>query len=439
VPLIPKTFILDTNILLHNPESIFSFEDNDVVIPSAVIEEIDNQKKRQDEVGRNARVVSHNLEELRKIGHLSEGVPLPSGGKLRIELNHQKMPDILLGWDPLKYDNRILSLAYHLRQESKGDVRLVTKDLGLRVKADVLHIPAEDFYNDKIDHTRLYQGTGQFIVNEDELNSFYKEKTLVVNGDRNGFPNQFFVLKHSDNPSRSALSRYFKKSLYSLAYGENIYFGIRAKNKEQKFAFELLLNDHIKVVTLVGRAGTGKTLIALAAGLEKILEQRVYTKLLITRPIVPVGSDLGYLPGTKEEKLRPWMQPIFDNLEFLFGNNQEPKEPQRIIEHLMDRGIIEMEALTYIRGRSIPKQFIICDEAQNLTPHMIKTLLTRVGEWSKIVFTGDLEQIDHPYLDASSNGLTHVIEKMKTEEITGHVMLLKGERSAVAELGARLL
>ncbi|MGO9137591.1 MAG: PhoH family protein [Syntrophales bacterium] len=438
-PVIPKTFILDTNILLHNPDSIFSFEDNDVVIPSAVIEEIDDQKKRQDEIGRNARVVSHELDELRKIGHLSDGVRLPSGGRLRIELNHQKMPDILLGWDPLKKDNRILSLAHHLRQESEGAVRLVTKDLGLRIKADVLHIPAEDFYNDKIDHTRLYGGAGELIVTENELNTFYKQKALILNGDRRGFPNQFFVLKNSGNPSQSALCRYLKKTLYHLAYGENIYFGIRAKNKEQKFALELLMNDDVKVVTLVGRAGTGKTLIALAIGLEKILEQKVYTKLLITRPIVPMGNDLGYLPGTKEEKLRPWMQPIFDNLEFLFGNNQESKEPQRIIEHLMDSGIIEMEALTYIRGRSIPKQFIICDEAQNLTPHMIKTLLTRVGEGTKIVFTGDLEQIDHPYLDASSNGLTYVIEKMKTEEITGHVMLLKGERSAVAELGARLL
>lgn len=440
IPLsLAKTFILDTNILLHDPESFLAFEDNDVVIPSAVIEEIDDQKKRQDEIGRNARIVSQKLEKLRNIGHLSDGVRLPSGGKLRVELNHQKIPDILLGWDPLKKDNRILSLAYHLQKESEGDVRLVTKDLGLRIKADVLHIPAEDFYNDKIDHTSLYEGAGQLNVTEDALNTFYKEGALCVNGDNSGFPNQFFVLKITGNSSQSALCRYFKKNLHRLVFGENVYFDIKAKNKEQKFAVELLMNDNIKVVTLIGRAGTGKTLLALAAGLEKVLQQKVYSKLLITRPIVPVGNDLGYLPGTKEEKLRPWMQPIFDNLEFLFGNNREPREPHRIIEHLMDRGIIEMEALTYIRGRSIPKQFIICDEAQNLTPHMIKTLLTRVGEGTKIVFTGDIEQIDHPYLDASSNGLTQVIEKMKTEEITGHVMLSKGERSQVAELGARLL
>jgi PhoH-like ATPase len=438
-PFKSKTFILDTNILLHNPGSIFSFADNDVVIPSAVIEEIDDQKKRHDEIGRNAREVARELDDLRKIGHLSDGVRLPSGGKLRIELNHQSMPDFPSGWDPLKKDNRILSLACHLLKESEGDVRLVTKDLALRVKADVLHIPAEDFYNDKIDHTRLYEGVGQLIVTDDDLNTFYKEKALILNGERGELPNQFFVMKNAENPSRSALCRYFKKTFYHLTYGENVYFGIKAKNKEQKFAFELLLNDNIRVVTLVGRAGTGKTLLALAMGLEKIMEQKVYTKLLITRPIVPMGNDLGYLPGTKEEKLRPWMQPVFDNLEFLFGNNQESKEPLRIIDHLMDRGIIEMEALTYIRGRSIPKQFIICDEAQNLTPHMIKTLLTRVGEGTKIVFTGDLEQIDHPYLDASSNGLTQVIEKLKTEDITGHVTLLKGERSQVAELGARLL
>ena len=221
-----------------------------------------------------------------------------------------------------------------------------------------------------------------------------------------------------------------------MSHGDSTNWGIRALNKEQKFALELLSNDHIKVVTLVGNAGTGKTLLAVAVGLEKVVEQNNYTRLLITRPVIPMGQDLGYLPGTKEEKLRPWMQPIFDNLEFLSANAPEPLE---IINDLKYRGLIELEALTYIRGRSIPNQFIICDEAQNLSPHMIKTLITRVGKGTKIVFTGDLEQIDHPYLDVSSNGLAYLVERMKDEEITGHVTLVRGERSQVAELGARLL
>jgi PhoH-like ATPase len=244
------------------------------------------------------------------------------------------------------------------------------------------------------------------------------------------------LLKSSENPSQSALARYYQGSLLHLSYGEASCWGVRALNKEQKFAFELLLNDQVKVVTLVGRAGTGKTLLALAVGLEKVLEENAYSRLLITRPVIPMGDDIGFLPGTKEEKLRPWMQPIYDNLEFLFRNCSEPFE---VLQDLIRKGMVDMEALTYIRGRSIPRQFIICDEAQNLSPHMIKTLITRVGEDTKIVLTGDPEQIDHPYLDASSNGLTYLVERIKNENISGHVVLTKGERSKVAELGGKLL
>jgi PhoH-like ATPase len=232
------------------------------------------------------------------------------------------------------------------------------------------------------------------------------------------------------------LARYTAGGFVSLTHGDSVAWGARALNKEQKFALELLQNDDIQVVSLVGRAGTGKTLLALAVGLEKVLEERVYTRMLITRPVTPMGEDLGYLPGSKEEKLRPWMQPIVDNLEFLF---RESPDPVDIMHNLQERGMIEMEALTYIRGRSIPRQWILCDEAQNLTPHMVKTLITRVGEGTKIVFTGDPEQIDHPYLDASSNGLSYLVEKLKGEEIAGHVTLVKGERSRVAELASRLL
>ncbi len=430
-----KTYVLDTNVLLHNPDAIFAFEDNNVVVPFAVIEEIDNQKKRQDEIGRNARVVSRELDALRGENRLSEGVDLPGGGRLTIELNHSGRANFPQGLDPEKYDNRILAVAYNLSLSGSEPVTLVTKDLNLRIKADVLGIKAEDFYNDKVDYDRFYSGIEEARVSARDLDSFYREGGLTRRGE-SAPPNQFTLLKSSENPSQSALARYFRGSYLPLAHGEATCWGIRALNKEQKFAFELLLNDEIKVVTLVGRAGTGKTLLALAVGLEKVLEENAYSRLLITRPVVPMGEDIGFLPGTKEEKLRPWMQPIYDNLEFLFRNCPEPVDALQDLER---KGMLELEPLTYIRGRSIPRQFLICDEAQNLSPHMIKTLITRVGEDTKIVLTGDPEQIDNPYLDVSSNGLTYLVERIKHEEISGHVVLTKGERSKVAEMGGKLL
>lgn len=431
-----KTYVLDTNVLLHNPDALFAFEDNNVVIPFAVIEEIDNQKKRPDEIGRNARVVSRELDGLRELRSLSEGVDLPSGGRLTIELNHAQALNFPPGLDPEKYDNRILAVAYNLSLTGKETVVLVTKDLNLRIKADVLGLRAEDFYNDKVDYEQLYTGVSEIYVSAQDLDRFYHDGKLRIDSVASSPPNQFFLLKSHESPSQSALARYGQGMLHCLAHADSNCWGIRALNKEQKFAFELLLNDQIKIVTLVGRAGTGKTLLALAVGLEKVIEENAYSRLLVTRPVTPMGDDLGYLPGSKEEKLRPWMQPIYDNLEFLFRNCSEPFE---VLQDMIRRGVLELEALTYIRGRSIPKQFIICDEAQNLSPHMIKTLITRVGEDTKIVLTGDPEQIDHPYLDASSNGLTYLLERIKGEEISGHVTLVKGERSKVAELGGKLL
>ena len=431
-----KAYVLDTNVLLHDPNALFAFEDNHVVIPFAVIEEIDNQKKRQDEIGRNARVVSRELDSLRTLGgRLAEGIELPSGGKLTIELNHSSLLECPKGLDPEKYDNRILAVAFNMGRSFEGRVTLVTKDLNLRVKADVIGVHAEDFHNDKVEYSKLYSGVAEERVSTSDMDHFYKAGHLKISGCRPA-QNQFFVLKSHDNPSRSALAQYTGDVLLPLHHADSVNWGIRALNKEQKFAIELLRNDNIKIVTLVGRAGTGKTLLALAVGLEKILEENAFTRLLVTRPVIPMGEDLGYLPGTKEEKLRPWMQPIYDNLEFLMQNCPAPYGE---LQDLIRSGTLELEALTYIRGRSIPRQFIICDEAQNLSPHMIKTLITRVGEDTKIVLTGDPEQIDHPYLDASSNGLTYMIERLKGEEIAGHVTLVKGERSQVAELGSRLL
>jgi PhoH-like ATPase len=431
-----KTYVLDTNVLLHDPDGLFAFKDNHVVIPLAVVEEIDNQKKRQDELGRSARETSRKLDQLRASGNLAEGVDLPSGGRLSIALNHQQLDPWPDGLDPAKYDNRILALALHLRSEGGGEVILVTKDLNLRVKADVLGIATEDYVSDRVNGESPYQGVAAVEVAREQLDEFYRNGRITLNGAIEALPHQFVVLRVREQPSRSALGRCFRSAVHALRHGASANFGIKARNKEQQFAFELLLDDQIKIVTLVGRAGTGKTLVALAVGLEKVLEDNSYTRLLVTRPVIPVGDDLGYLPGSKEEKLRPWMQPIYDNLELLLGGSEKCYQT---IDHLMERGVLALEALTYIRGRSIPRQYILCDEAQNLSPHMVKTLITRVGEGSKIVFTGDPEQIDHPYLDGTSNGLTYLVERLKAEEIAGHITLVKGERSEVAELGARIL
>jgi PhoH-like ATPase len=431
-----KTYILDTNVLLHDPESLFSFEDNAIVLPLSVIEELDRIKRRGDDIGRNARDASRKLDNLRLIGRLSEGVELPGGGSIRIELNGNKTYDLLSGVDLNSVDNRILALAYFLTNNDQDPVVLVTKDLNLRIKADVLGIVTEDFYSDKVDYAQLYKGVCELYFSEKEIERFYQEGFLDI-PQSNLYPHQFCILKVQGNPSVSALARYRGGKLNKLVYDSKTVYGIKSLNKEQKFALDLLLDDSLKIVTLVGKAGTGKTILALAAGLEKIYEEDgKYNRMLITRPIVPLGNDLGYLPGDKEDKIRPWMQPIYDNLEYLCNGHVQPNGAT---DYLLNNGKIELEALTYIRGRSIPRQFIICDESQNLTPHVIKTLLTRVGKGSKIVFTGDPEQIDHPYLDSSSNGLSYLVERIKEEEISGHITLVKGERSDVAELGAKLL
>ena len=439
-----KTYVLDTNVLLHNPSSLFAFQENRVVLPLAVIEEIDDQKKRQDEIGRNARQVSRELDRLRQKGPLAHGVDNGKGGSLRIELNHSRagggFPGVL-GLD--KPDNRILSVAWSLQQDEPEPVILVTKDLNLRVKADVLGVPSEDFLNDKVNYDSLYTGIREVELDGSDIDSFYRQGLLGLNGLGPAEPHQFFVIRNRSKPSQSALARHQGGNLVPLVHTPAECFGITPRNKEQRFALELLMDPAVQVVSLAGPAGTGKTLLALAAGLEQALEHKGYQRLLVTRPIVPMGQDLGFLPGEKQEKLRPWMQPLYDNLEYLFRDYPSGRgknaPPMGAAEYLTAQGILEIEALTYIRGRSIPRQFILCDEAQNLTPHMIKTLITRVGEGSKIVFTGDPEQIDHPYLDASSNGLSYLVEKLKSQGISGHVTLVKGERSEVAELGARLL
>lgn len=442
-----KIFVLDTNVLLQDPEAIFAFEENDVVIPAVVLEEINSKKRRDDELGRNARKVARVLDKLRASGQLHRGVELEAGGTLRIELNHKHFGNLKDYFFEASNDNRILAVALNLCQEEKQkanpkQVVMVSKDVLVRVKADALGVSAQDYLTDKIvSYGDLYAGYDVLNVHPSIIDDFYNARSLELTSEpfaaHSFYPHQFVILKDQLGTSKSALT-YFnpvKNTLEPLHAHERDIWGIGPRNAQQKMAFHLLLDDSLPLVTLTGRAGTGKTLVSLAAGLYKTEELGIYKKLLVARPIVPMGKDLGYLPGDKDEKLRPWMQPIFDNLEYIFGTHREGN-----LEHIM-LGLkrVEVEALTFIRGRTIPKQFILIDEAQNLTKHEAKTIISRVGEGSKIVMLGDPEQIDHPYLDSQDNGLTYVVEKFKEYSEAGHIRFEKGERSRLAQLAAEIL
>jgi PhoH-like ATPase len=437
-----KIFVLDTNVLLHDPHAIFSFEDNEVIIPIVVIEELDKFKKGIDEMGRNARQVSRILDELRQKGKLSQGVELDGGGSLCVELNHQSQEHLPSELVATKADNRILATALNLKHENLP-VILVTKDTNLRIKADAFGLKAEDFESDTITLDELYSGEIELAVAPGAIDEFYTKGEFTAPPGPMFYPNEFVLLKNNANPSQTALARYQhqKNILVPIVNVKHGVWGINARNKQQQFAIDLLLNDDIRLVTLVGRAGTGKTLLALAAGLEKTIESRAFQRLVVSRPVFPLGKDIGFLPGDIEEKLRPWMQPIRDNLDFLMGASTMAgrAKGKKDLQGLFDLGMIEVEPLTYIRGRSMPNQYLIVDEAQNLTPHEIKTIITRAGEGTKVVLTGDPYQIDNPYIDSSSNGLTFVVERFKEEPIAGHITLVKGERSDLAELAATLL
>ncbi len=437
-----KSFILDTNVLLYDPQAIFKFKDNNIVVPITVIEEIDRFKKDMNETGRNARQVSRFLDDLRKRGSLSSGIKLESGGSLRVEIYEEmvmkRLPPELR---EERGDNRILAVAVDVKEKNgHNPVIFVTKDTNLRIKADAIGLVAEDYESDKVAIEELYAGFSELAVEPEVIDRFHGQGWVELAG--NFYANQFVTLRDQLNPSHTAISRYDadKRRLVGIRkISKDGVWSIHPRNREQAFALEALLDDDIKLVTLVGKAGTGKTLLAIAAGLHKTAEENVFNRLLVSRPVFPMGRDLGFLPGDIEEKLSPWMQPIFDNVELLLSGHEAEKRHSKGYKELMAMGIMDIEPLTYIRGRSIPNQYMIVDEAQNLTPHEIKTIVTRAGEGTKIVLTGDPYQIDNPYVDSSSNGLTYVVEKFKEQQISGHVTMMKGERSALAELAANLL
>lgn len=458
-----KNFVLDTNVLLHDPRALTKFEENNVVVPIYVIEEIDGFKRQLTELGRNAREVSRLLDEYREAGNLREGVPTPGGGTLRVAFTYKRLEDAVL--NSHTQDNLILGVALHVReQDPDTPCVFVTKDTNLRVRADVLDLTAENYDNDNVSITELYPGACELEVPDELIDELHEDgrleidlerfkPTVTESADDNAgaqmselYPNEYVLLKSLDGSNQTSLARVHSDGetgqldVRPLARrGRDDVWGVRPRNKEQAFAIDALLDDDIKLVSLIGKAGTGKTLLAIAAGLRKTTDEQLYQKLVVSRPIFPMGRDIGYLPGTMEEKLNPWMRPIFDNVEYLMGLSNADKKAGRGADELIDMGIMEIEPLTYIRGRSIPDQFFIVDEAQNLTPHEMKTILTRIGEGSKLVLTGDPYQIDNPYIDSESNGLTYVIDRFKGQKIFSTVTLFKGERSELAELAANLL
>jgi len=437
-----KNFVLDTNVLLHDPRALFSFGDNNVVIPIYVIEEIDQFKRDLSELGRNARQVARSLDGFRAEGSLANGVKLPSGGSLRVVFTERDLPREMVSG--ASTDNRIMAVALDTRDaEPEIPAIFVTKDANLRIRADALGLVAEDYDAERVEISDLYTGFVELNVDSAIVDNLYKNGEVTVDVPDHG-PNQFVILRDAQNPSHTAMGKFSPargpdKVVPVVRTPKEGVWGIRPRNVEQSFALDLLLSEDVKLITIVGKAGTGKTLLAIAAGLQKAMDEAIYSKLLVSRPIFPLGRDIGYLPGDVEEKLNPWMQPIFDNVEFLMNISRTDKKAGRGYQELIDLGILEIEPLTYIRGRSIPNQYMIVDEAQNLTPHEVKTIITRVGDGTKIVLTGDPYQIDNPYVDSTNNGLVHVVNRFKDQKIAGHITMTKGERSVLAELAANLL
>ncbi len=435
-----KTFVIDTNVLLHDPDALKSFGDNDVVVPLEVLEELGTMKRFRDELAKNARMVLRYFDSLKNIGEgdLHKGVVLPSGSRIRIQLEIKSnySPGFSLSSHSVSY--RILMAAYFLFEKGEAVV-FVSKDLAMRVKAEAMGLEAEDYENQKFSYDSLYKGYRKIKLPKHDIDTFFKDGKIPVKLDEETqfLPNEYCLMtsvEHSSAVGKYNASTQQVTSLLNLP--ANIW-GINPLNVEQRCALDLLLRDDVKLVTLIGPAGTGKTMLALAAGLRKVFDEAVYNRILVSRPIVPLGRDIGYLPGMKEEKLIHWMQPIYDNLEYLCESTGS--EPNETLRWVTEGKKLEMEAVTYIRGRTLPKMYMIIDEAQNLTPHEVKTIISRAGKDTKVVLTGDPTQIDNPYLDKNSNGLTYIVGRFKEQKIYGHIFMEKTERSELAALAAEVM
>ncbi len=429
--------MIDTSVLLHDMQSIHSFPENDVVLPLVVLEELDRFKERQDLLGSSARYVNRFLDQLREKGHLCDGVKIQGDQTIRVEselnpLGIQAPP----GLDPEKGDNQLISVALGLQKRHPDmPVKVVTKDINLRVKCDALGLIAEDYYRDHIrsvkEGQRMYSGQLTLEIDDDDVDYFHSNKGLPVDDldlDSELLPNQFVCGVSNIDPKKSLLAIHKNGVLYPISYKST---GITPRSKEQKFAMHMLTDKDIPLVSLSGLAGSGKTFLTLAAAMQGFNE-KTYKRIVITRSIEPVGRDIGFLPGDLNDKMAPWLSPIIDNFRQAYGDST-------YFDAMRQKGDIDIAPLAFIRGRTFSDAFIIVDEAQNTTIHELKTIITRTGKGSKIVLLGDTDQIDTPYIDSYSNGLTIAVEKLKTSYLTGHITLERGERSELATLAGQML
>jgi PhoH-like ATPase len=437
-----KIYILDTNVLLYDPHALNAFKDNEIIIPLVVLDELDKKKQGADETAKHARMVIRSLDKMRLEGNIQNGVPTTAGGLVRVELNHQdKCPQDL---DPSRIDNRLISIALGVMEDEangkKRKVRLITKDINLRVKCDALGVPTEDYIADSVveNPNMIYEGIRNISLDGMLVNKLHAGEDICSSDGhkfREFYPNQYIHVSDKENSKHTCMAKYNKdKQCIAKITPHSATWGIQSRNMEQAFALDALFDPNIKLVTIIGLAGSGKTLLAAVAGISQLIDTNMYKKLIMTRPVQPMGRDIGFLPGDIDDKMRPWMAPLQDNLELIFSH-----KGMSYLDMQREAGQIEIEALTYIRGRSIPNSFIIVDECQNLTLHEIKTVITRIGEGSKLVLTGDIMQIDNPFIDSVDNGLSCVVEKFKANSIAAHVTLHKGERSELASLAAELL
>ncbi len=435
-----KIYVLDTSVYLTNADCIYAYKNHDIYVPLKVFEEIDGHKKRQDVVGAQARKIIRLWDELRSQGSIGKGVRIRKGQGIIKSVSSQGVTqeDLPSDLDIKVPDHLIIATALKFHNQLDRKVILVSRDINMRVIADAVGLSSEDFQSNQVvdNSEKIFTGFASVLVDDQVIDNFYERKNVYLE-DRGLYPNQYIMMVSNANEKKSALGRFINKdtAIEQIAPRKKGVWGIKARNKEQSFLLDALLDPRIQIVTAIGKAGSGKTICAIAAGLDQTIDERgqQYSRVIVSRPVQPLGKDIGFLPGTMEEKMSPWLMPIQDNLQFLMGNDKVTLDIYR------QKGTIEIEALTYIRGRSISNAFIIIDEAQNLTTHELKTIITRVGEGTKIVLTGDVEQIDNVYIDATTNGLTHAVEKFKAFDLAAHVTLNKGERSRVATFAAKNL
>ncbi len=462
-----KNYILDTNVLIHFPGCIHTFEDNNIIIPIICLEELDNLKKKEGVIGYQAREAIREINNVRQFGNIQHGVKLPNGGTLRVELNHMYAIDMPDGIDLNKNDNKILTVTLNIKNELKKiPTILVTKDLCVAIKAESLNIEVQDYQNDKIDVDQIYKGYKEITLSSAKINKIFDGGLSLDKVTKfEVFPNEFFCIKSIDNNSHETIAKYNGKKIVPLNYADEKAWGLTPKNREQRMAFELLMDESIHLVTLSGGAGTGKSILSVATALQKVIENNIYDKIIFVKPVVSAGDSIGYLPGTENEKLKPFMDSFGDAIENLtsdrnkrylsekndmmgkpnkFGSKYSEKpnfSVEAFLEQYREAGVIEMKTFSFMRGRTLSNAMVIIDEAQEMTPHLAKMMLTRAGQNSKFVMIGDPSdnQIDNTLVDAKSNGLVYVIEKMKPYLITGHISLEEVERSPLAKIAEECL